>query len=527
MRWKRLCENDFFIWSVLIVSAVYLGFISLSIHEGIFYAGDQGIKSLVVKQITEGYGFKYLHLPQPDWVQSIWKAGFSPLRTPSFYNSPGGYIIVYPPAFQIVSAWLYEKWGTAGLYVIPMLSTVILISWFVILLKRCGVRPVWVAIGLFVLVFCSPLPLYGVMFWEHLPAVMLLFAGVSFIARPPRRAVSACILGVVSGLAVFLRPEALMMDLLYSVAVIGLHFRNRQIAPSIDVPPRSRSKAIWFLGGLLLPILAFFVFNHLEYGSILGIHSRQVFADNDPQTRMTLSHGLDNLWENNSISTQHFLFVLLLIPLAIRAIKTKGASDPRPLFLAGIVILFSFLTPWVLPNNGIVQWGARYFLPIIPPTLVALLIGERNWNLFERRRIPLWLSAFMVVFICYDFYHNTHGGGYKEVRWRYNQRLTKTYRLIDSQPGNVVIVSHYWMINDFAYLFDKDYFFAASSNDSLSRLLPLLKKNGVRKYIFVYDPQGPTLPTMLKDSTTSHWWVDRAHHVYVKDEYAAKVYPIL
>jgi hypothetical protein len=82
------------------------------------------------------------------------------------------------------------------------------------------------------------------------------------------------------------------------------------------------------------------------------------------------------------------------------------------------------------------------------------------------------------------------------------------------------------MINDFAWLFDKEYFFAASNNDSLSRLLPLLKKNGVHQYIFVFDPRVPTLPPMLKDSTTSHWWDDRAHDVWIKEDYAAKAYTI-
>jgi hypothetical protein len=68
--------------------------------------------------------------------------------------------------------------------------------------------------------------------------------------------------------------------------------------------------------------------------------------------------------------------------------------------------------------------------------------------------------------------------------------------------------------------------FAASNNDSLGRLLPLLKKQGVHQYIYVFDPREPTLPTMLKDSSTSHWWDDRAHHVWVKADYAAKLYII-
>jgi hypothetical protein len=31
---------------------------------------------------------------------------------------------------------------------------------------------------------------------------------------------------------------------------------------------------------------------------------------------------------------------------------------------------------------------------------------------------------------------------------------------------------------------------------------------------------------MLVDSSTRHWWVERAHNVYVKQDYAARVYTI-
>lgn len=300
-------------------------------------------------------------------------------------------------------------------------------------------------------------------------------------------------LGVVSGLAVFLRPEALVMNFLYGLAVLILYFRDKRLPPENRFFGNGRL-AFTFLTGLTLPVLAFFVFNKIEYGSILGIHARQVFIDKNPDTRMTFAHGLENLWGNNSISTAHFWLVLLLIPLIIRGTAIRKRTDPRPVLLAGIVIVFSLVTPWFLPNSGIVQWGARYFLAIIPITLVALCLAERQWDLLEGNHIPLWLLCLIVLAIGRCFYDNTHDGVYKEVRWRYNQRLTNTYRLIASHPGNVVILSHHWMINDFAYLFDQAYFFAASNNDSLSRLLPLLKDNGIHQYIFVFDPRVPTLP---------------------------------
>jgi hypothetical protein len=510
---QRLSRGYFLVWLVFLAALNYLGFLAFSIHDGIFYAGDQGIKSLEVKQITEGYGFKYLHTPQPEWVKDIWNAGFCPLRIPSFYSSPNGFLIVFPPAFQILSAFFYARLGTAGLYIIPMLCTLALLCWFVFLLKRLAIKPAMIALALFILIFCTPLALYGVMFWEHLPAVFLLFAGLAFIVSPPGNAWAASALGVVSGLAVFLRPEALMMDFLYGLAVCILFMREQ------------RPAQVAFLVGLSLAVLAFFTFNHIEYGSILGIHGRQVFEDNNPDTRMGLHHGFVNLWDNNRISTRYFLFTLLLIPLLYRWIKMRQTADPRPALLAGIVIVFSLVTPFLLPNDGIIQWGARYFLAIIPVTLVALFLAEKQWNLLEGRKIQPWLLVLIIAGTGYSFYHNTHGGG-KELRWRYNRRLTASYALMNEKPGTVVILSRHWMINDVAYLFEKDYFFAASGDDSLRRLLPLLKKNGVHEFIYVYDPRVPTMAKMLKDSTDSYLWASPDKRAWIREDYVSKVYTI-
>src|SRR5579871_4531126 len=162
---------------VLFLAIIYLIFLAFSIHHGAFFAGDQALKELQAKQIAAGYGFKYLHFLQPQWVQETWKAGYFPLRRPFIYPSPDGYLIVYPPLFQIVSSWFYAVFGWSGLYIIPIGCTLLLLTWITNLLRQTGASPLNIAVSLSILVFCSPLFLYGVMFWEHLPAVLMLFAG--------------------------------------------------------------------------------------------------------------------------------------------------------------------------------------------------------------------------------------------------------------------------------------------------------------------------------------------------------------
>ena len=360
--------------------------------------------------------------------------------------------------FQIISAAFYSSLGSTGLYILPLLCTLILLGWTILLLKRCGITPFNIALALFVMVFCSPLILYGVMFWEHLPAVLLLFAGLSFIVSTPSKIWAAVTLGLVCGQAIWLRPEALMMLFLYGAAVAVLYFRERE----------RRAVYIAFAAAMAFSLIPWLVFNQIEYGSLFGMHSMQVLHDDNPETRMGLKNGWRNLIAINYISLRHFLFLLLLLPILYGLIRSKNKADLRLILLATIVILFSMLTPFILPNDGVVQWGPRYFLAIIPVTLVALFLAEKKWSVIIRWNIPLWLTLFIIVISAYSFYHNTHGGGYRELRWRYIKRITPIYNLLNEKPGSVVIVSHQAMTYDFGYLFDKDYFFAESGDDEPS-----------------------------------------------------------
>src|SRR5580698_2250839 len=181
---QRLNKGYLGVLVILVLALGYLAYLIGTIPHGVLYSADAGVKYMVVRQLTEGYGFKYLHLAQPVWVQSIWQAGFFPLRPPFVYASSGGYMFVFPPAFQIVSAFLYSRLGYPGLYILPVLSMVLLWVFMIVLLRRLGITPGRIALALFIMAFCSPLTVYGAMYWEHGPATLLLFAGLVFIVRP-------------------------------------------------------------------------------------------------------------------------------------------------------------------------------------------------------------------------------------------------------------------------------------------------------------------------------------------------------
>jgi len=87
---KRFRKNYLFVPLVALLSLVYLAFLVSSAQPGVFFSSDGGIKYIVVKQLTEGHGYKYMYLPQPQWVQQIWGNGFFPFRPPFLYPFPSG-----------------------------------------------------------------------------------------------------------------------------------------------------------------------------------------------------------------------------------------------------------------------------------------------------------------------------------------------------------------------------------------------------------------------------------------------------
>jgi hypothetical protein len=484
---KGPSDNDRYVYLVALVSVLYLAFLVSSAQPGVFFSSDGGIKYLVVKQLAEGHGFKYMYLPQPQWVQAIWANGFFPIRPPFLYPSPNGYLFVFPPAFQLISSFFYTHFGNPGLLVTPILSTLLLWLGFVLLLLRCGVNPSRIAIGLFVLVFCCPLTIYGATYWEHMTAILLLFAGLSYLVRPPSAAITALILGLLSGLAAWFRPEALIMNVLYGLALVYLFARERQ------------RTTILFLIGMALGVGSFLLFNKIEFDSFFGIHSRQVLKD-------SIEGGVDvspirNLIANNLINTRHFLFILFILPIAYIWLRYKRPLAARTLLLLGIALTYCILTPFMVPNDGGRQWGARYFLPLITVVLVALLLVDKEWKL----RYPLWATAILLLVGGYDFQHNTYKGGIRTLVWENHHRISPDIKYLNQQPGNVVVVAFPYIAMELGYLFDQKYFFLAPDDSSLRQLLPQLKQQGIKQYTYIYDVRVPGVkPTILTD-TLATW----------------------
>src|SRR5258708_35587598 len=215
---------------VFFLSSCYLVLLVSSTQKDIFFSGDGGMKYVVIQQLQRGEGFKYLHLGQPKWVMDIWSNGYFPLKKPFVYSSPGGNLFSFPPFFQFLSSFFYLSWVYWGLYVIPLVSTLSLCLLFIGVLKRCGLTSENVAVALAILVFGTPLTLYGAIYWEHMPAVLLLFGGAALILDPRPRPAGAVLAGPARGDAFWVGTECFFLDFLFGIAGLVVFRDRRRIA---------------------------------------------------------------------------------------------------------------------------------------------------------------------------------------------------------------------------------------------------------------------------------------------------------
>ena len=469
---------------VYFLSLCYLVFLVSSTQPGIFFSGDGGMKFIVVKQLQTGHGFKYLYLPQPDWVHKIWQSGYFPFGSPFVYPSPNGNLFSFPPYFQLVSAGFYHMFGYSGLYILPVGSAVVLWLVMIGLLRGAGVTEGVIAVLLFLLVFCSPLTLYGAAYWEHMPAVLLLCGGSAFILRSGRGPFVAAVLGLLAGLAVWFRPEAIVLNFCYGIAAAFLFWRRRE------------KSCLFFLGGLIVPVLGFLAVNQYEFGSLLGVHSYQVLQERGILYK--IGRGCKNLFLVNWTSVCYFPF-LVIVPLVVYGWwKGRIALDLRAGLLFCIILAFCVLTPFFLPNDGGMQWGARYFLPVIPIFLLAVALSGGRLGLLGRVHWPGLVAALLILGAGYAFVLNSFFGGVEKLRQANFDRVKPAMEFVKQQPGNVIVVGSSYIPMEMGSLFDEKYFFLVERDSSLVVLHRLLKQQNIHNYLYINQQDSSLgLPNLL------------------------------
>ncbi len=460
---------------VLALGIIYTVYLLSQVQAGVFYSGDGGLKTLMVKQFAAGRFGDALALPAEPWVRQLWDEGLYPFGPPFVYDLPRGRVVAFPLLFLVLTAPFYRIFGPAGLYVIPVASLWLLWFRFTGATRRLALPPSVAAAALAGLIFSTPLTLYGAMFWEHTLGALLVFCGVEYLlTRTPTRdpAHVAISWGVLAGLAVWIRSESIC--LIAAMAVVAI----------MAVVRRHRKDAGWFVLGLILNVAALLIINSVLYGRPFGVHSFQI-----------IGQAVESVGE----AGYRPMLVALVFHAPVTAFAVLGfliggrrlaeaAGRLRAGPLVVISVLFLALVPWVAPNLGGKQWGPRYLLVLMP--LLALLAGMLLLALLQTPRKAVrhcWLILFAVSVAAGGYLNTCLGSAHLRADYRLRIKPALDFLREDSCP--LVAVTQQWMAQELAAAFEVKAFFWTRDSREIGKLARRAHQEGHSRFLLITAPQ--------------------------------------
>lgn len=460
-------------------AACFLVTLLLTIKEGVFFSGDAGLKFLMVKQIAGGGSYTTLNLEAPLWVSKIWSRGFYPFKAPFVYDSPQGKVISFPPAFQWLTSCLYKYAGFKGIYIVPFLSLTAMWLWFIFFMKKTGVKPLVISVAFILLAFCSPLTIYGALYWEHSLSILLSFSAIVFLLLKRVSDFYAVLSGLMTGMSVWLRPEMLLLCLLLVMIILFNNLKEKNKANII------------FIASLLTGVLAYLIFNSLVYGIILGQHSVQLSAPEG--FKKYLMDKMIILFHLNGRLLLYFPLTGLFYGIIF---YLSGKRITLPLIvrqLTVIITLFLLIAPLALPNAGGKQWGPRYFLNVIPVIIMlSVVVMEHGLIKFNK-----WLLLILIPVAAYSMYLNVYLAR-RTLKRDYAYRVKPGLDFLKKQSCDVLVVQNQFIAQEYAALFDTKKIFLAEDQQSFNMLMKLLQDEGITKIIFMsHDADFKRLPENL------------------------------
>lgn len=458
----------------------------------LFWSPDEGGKFLQLRALGPEYGGPPARLPYGGYECDPGYEFYPPGTVYPRFTHDGRFITGWSPLFPWLAGWCYRLAGPAGLYILPVLGT-LLICWSAWRLAPPGdsVR----VLALLWVTLASPILFYGVLFWEHNLAVGLALAGlVWFRARPTVAVGLASLLLVVVG--VVLRPEVALLP-----AALPLTWGGARVVAWLKLhwKPAAFLLAAFALLGWALVAWAdgyswvvkvrdlFFLANQEGAGLQVGLSLavlRDLMVNNPAEFGLTLAPTSELamgvglllvLLSTWGPSTRRLLFFAvgtvllasvtcgaalhperyralhaLLLPapwwvFALWLIRDDTADPwirglPRLLaWLAGLFWLASFLTGmW----HGGPEWGSRYLLVFYPLAAVGAVAGWAcAWPRYPQRFARVLLAGLLAFSTAASVLMMNRG--LREIR-RTKSDLAQ-FQAVIREAGTPVVTDLWWL----------------------------------------------------------------------------------
>ncbi|NEP59508.1 MAG: hypothetical protein F6K31_21275 [Symploca sp. SIO2G7] len=414
-------------------------------RDGVFFSGEAGLKALLAQQFSHGQLQASLHIPQPVWVQTLWRQGLYPFAPPYTYEQQGHYFIRFPFIFSALTAPFYAVMGYSGLYMVPLVSLWVIWWRFWQICRIWRIRSIVIALSLGLVILASPLTLYGAMYWEHTLAVALAFWGLSGLlfhiqSEASNHRISlneAMVNGVCIGLSLWLRPEFFCLVLILG-GVMAICFVPSGRLPgkwSVQVPQGlSRKVLIAFAGAMMATVLGVSWLNWVTYGHPLGIAALQAAVPKGQRlTQIANNYG-------HMVMSLLLYFPAIMIGLVMPWLL-QGRARRAGLLLLWVGGLFAISVPLVVPAAvAAQQWGPRYYLVLVP--MVGLIVAAGLQNLWQFKPKRWRALAIVSLVLVLGFYANIVNGGLQVYRDPLTNSVSLPSRHGPTAPAISALASH-------------------------------------------------------------------------------------
>ena len=477
-------------WTIAAVGAVYVATFALLPHRA-FWINDGGSKYLQVRAIlASGYSDFALRWPGRDVDPTF---VFNPLPGQFSHVVDGKLYSQYPPAFAAVTAPFFQAFGFPGLFVLPLLATVLALVGVERLardleLGRMGRRAAVAIAGL-----ATPLWFYAVVFWEPALVVCACVWATHAMLRLLRggRARHAALTGLLAGMGAWFREEVVLFGALL-VALVFVATPGRRL--------RSAGLVAVAFAAALLPLLAF---QRWALGSALGFHAQGNFhglgaflverpavfyvllVAADPSTWISVAITAPfvvALFRNPKVSRAAFPLVVpgVAVVAAVAGLAAlRGFADAKSpiahllasnsLFPAAPIVLLGLVRPdepsgpaararrwlWLVcaayagayalaaPSLGSVvgiQWGSRFLLVLYPLLAVLAAATLDAWVAVPRRR-PVWAWVAVASVVLVSLLAQSVSIDLLRRRTEWSARLQQ---VLDARPEPVIATDVWW-----------------------------------------------------------------------------------
>ena len=538
---------------ILAVAAVYLITLGCIEKRG-FWVVDNAEKFLQLRAIAAS-GFTQWSIPWPG--KSI-DPGFDYNPLPyAFSQVKGGELYaVFSPLFAFVSSLPFRLFGFPGLYLIPLLASLLMLGGVARLATILGAGPAGRAAAILIAGICTPIWFYSVTFWEHTLAACFCVWAVALhldYRRGGRRA-HALAAAALAACSVYWRDELYLFCL--ALLVTEVWFGPRRGLVLLQLPV------------MLLCLVPLWLFQWWSIGEPFGFHiHRNLLASEGlaahlaarprafynlllacgPNVGRSLAVSAPFLipfvWQPR-LAERNFaravpLFALAAAassvttllgywraaspiawldsanslfnttPILVLALLRRGErnGDDLARWLWTLALLYTFLYGMAAPELATkgLHWGNRYLFLLYP--LFAAIAG---WNLVEWWRAPAasrpggrvapWRRVAVFPALVVAFAAQLYSVDLLHRKQSFTRRLNAA---MDQRPEPVVITDVPWAAAEMHEVFyDKPIFFVRSQVQ-LEQLMGKLEARGVGSAAFVTQgtPDMPDAATTRVDDT--------------------------